>query len=354
MNGTGEKNLQNAKRWLRLAFAQLDRRFRRATAGWEPEKIYLNIAGVSMRVDCYVNELVDPIRQQLAYCCQDGDDGDHEILLNIWNEQLAPYVAIPEWACHSNHLRTIVEYSEPHWAFQRLIAHDRERRIGYLLNPVRSAMEVFVRGHILVKSIYLALLEDNRSLFHAAAIGWKNRGALICGRGGRGKSTLAISGMIGGFQYVSDDYLILEKNANGLCAYPIYSIVTLAEEMQAKLPPLWGDYLYPNYNGKKDVIKISARHDFFAPRLPIVVGIFPEVRTGEKPAIEAMHPGRAITQAVHSTIVQTQFQELPKQVRRLSSLLRSLPFYRFYVGECLEENVAVLRKFLEKQNVPAE
>ncbi|MDR3117432.1 MAG: hypothetical protein LBT98_02585 [Puniceicoccales bacterium] len=331
----------------RALFAELDNRFRQATAGQEPEVIHLRIAGVALRIDCYFRELAGPIRQQLAYCCRDRGEGG-EIVLRIWGEPPAPYLSSPFWARYRDGLCVATEYVEPYWSRQRLIAHDREGRIGYLLNPLLSVMEVPSQGHLLFRSIYLALLEDNRSLFHAAAVGWKGRGVLICGRGGRGKSTLALSCLVSGFQYVSDDYLILERNG-GLFVHPIYSIVTLSREMQAKLPPLWGYYLHCNYNGTKDVLDISARHCSFVQRLPIELGIFPEVRPGERPSVEPMHPGQAVVHAVHSTIRQTSLGELPEQVCRLTGLLKDIPFYRFTVGEDLAENVAVLQKFLEEK-----
>ena len=72
-------------------------------------------------------------------------------------------------------------------------------------------------------------------MVHGDIVGLNDNGVLFCARGQRGKSTLVVLSMIDGFEYVSDDYLTLEKENDKLYAHPIYSIITLSPRMYNEL-----------------------------------------------------------------------------------------------------------------------
>src|SRR5262249_42346551 len=60
---------------------------------------------------------------------------------------------------------------------------------------------------------------------HAAAIGEHGTGLLIVGKGGRGKSTLALAAVTAGMQYVADDYCLVAPQP----PYPAYRLFNTAK-----------------------------------------------------------------------------------------------------------------------------
>ena len=66
-------------------------------------------------------------------------------------------------------------------------------------------------------------------------------------------STLSVLSMMRGFDYVSDDYLILHQDEKGqLLSSPIYSIITLSPVMYNRLYDLMKESQFVSNNARKD------------------------------------------------------------------------------------------------------
>ena len=106
---------------------------------------------------------------------------------------------------------------------------------------------------------------------HGAVIGLNGDGICFCARGQRGKSTLSVLSMMKGFEYVSDDYLILHKKDNQLLSSPIYSIITLSPVMYNRLYDYLKGSQFVSNNARKDkyVFNISNFHNTFKQNYPI-------------------------------------------------------------------------------------
>jgi len=207
-------------------------------------------------------------------------------------------------------------------------------------------------GHLFVHWLYKMADTQSSHLVHGACIGLDGQGILLCARGQRGKSTLAVTAMLHGFEYVSDDYLILEKTPHTLVASPIYSIITLSPRMFEALRDDLDKARFICDSARKDkfVFDISGYEDSLRRRYPIKACVFPEIDPSISEAvIEPCTPaqkGRAITHLVHSTIIQMQAQGDASTVRKLITMLRDLPFYTIRLSPDIFGNVEILRKFL--------
>ncbi len=214
--------------------------------------------------------------------------------------------------------------------------------------------EIFIKhGHMFVKIFYRISKTNNTSLVHGAVFGLQDKGVLFCARGCMGKSTLAVTSLIGGFQYVADDYLILEQADAGLYSYPVYSIVTLSPKMYNTLyDKLNVKFVSNNAVGDKYVFNVSKYHNNFKTRYPIKVCIFPEISDIKKPVIIKMdNKGKAIVQLVHSTIKQMKDEYDTKNVKKLINMLQDLEFYRFRLSSDIFLNTKVLRDFISNLKV---
>jgi hypothetical protein len=209
--------------------------------------------------------------------------------------------------------------------------------------------EEFIKhGHIFVQILNQILKTQTTSLVHGAVVGIDNHGILLCARGQRGKSTLAVLAMLDGFEYVSDDYLILEKDGADLYSHPIYSIITLSPRMYNELyDKLNGKFISNNARKDKYVINIADYHDSFRTKYPIKVCMFPEIVPDAKPSIVPCKKGRAITQLIHSTIVQMGDKHDIATIRKLISWVKDFEFYQINLCPDIQANNDILREFIK-------
>jgi hypothetical protein len=211
--------------------------------------------------------------------------------------------------------------------------------------------EFIKQGHIFVQTFNKILKTPAAGLVHGAVVGLDNKGILFCARGQRGKSTLAVLAMMQGFEYVSDDYLTLEKTDDGLFAYPIYSIITLSPRMYNELyDDLKGKFVSNNARKDKYVVNIEGYHDTFRRRYPVSVCMFPEIVSDPEPSIVPCTPGdkgRAIVQLTHSTVNQTGDRHEPETIKKIISFTDGFEFYRINLCQDIKANVECLKEFIK-------
>ena len=133
------------------------------------------------------------------------------------------------------------------------IANDYENNTYYYGVNNLEPEEFIKEGHIFVQFFNNILKTESSNLVHGAVIGLNGDGICFCARGQRGKSTLSVLSMMKGFEYVSDDYLILHENNKGeLLSSPIYSIITLSPVMYNRLYDYLNGSQFVSNNARKD------------------------------------------------------------------------------------------------------
>lgn len=151
-----------------------------------------------------------------------------------------------------------------------ILANDYENNTYYYGVNNLEPEEFIKEGHLFVQFFNNILKTPASNLAHGAVIGLNGNGILMCARGQRGKSTLAVLSMMKGFEYVSDDYLILHERGNELLSSPIYSIITLSPKMYNELYDYLGESRFVSNNARKDkyVFNIANFHDKFKMNYP--------------------------------------------------------------------------------------
>lgn len=238
-----------------------------------------------------------------------------------------------------------------------ILANDYENNTYYYGVNNLEPEEFIKEGHLFVQFFNNILKTPTSNLAHGAVIGLNGNGILMCARGQRGKSTLAVLSMMKGFEYVSDDYLILHERGNELLSSPIYSIITLSPKMYNELYDYLGESRFVSNNARKDkyVFNIANFHDKFKMNYPIKIAIFPEIVTDEKPSIRpctSAEKGRAMVHLIQSTLCQTNDLCENWTVKKMMDMIKDLPFYKFNLCHNIDANTEFLREFmnnLEKQ-----
>jgi hypothetical protein len=190
------------------------------------------------------------------------------------------------------------------------------------------------------------------SMIHGACVGTGGNGVLLCARGGRGKSTLTITSLFQGMEYVAEDYLILKKENEALKAFPIYCSTSLTPLVYDKLYDKLGPTRFIGLNGRmnKYMLDISGWRDQVRQDYPIRACVFPEIAPVEDPYVIPCTPqekGRTITHVVHSTLEQIMQTGNSEAVRKLLGMLSGLDYYRIVLSPDLARNSECLRNFIE-------
>ena len=214
-------------------------------------------------------------------------------------------------------------------------------------------------GHVLVQILFRILnKEPDAKLVHGACVGLDGKGLLVCARGQKGKSTLAVTAMLEGFDFVSEDYLILEREGRALYASPLYSMVTLSPLMYDKLYDALGKARFIGvgpFKGKY-LFDISDYRDQVRWRYPVRACVFPEITPeATEPRFEPCDPAeknRAITHMAHSTLSQMWTAGLKQEqtdqefILAVVRMLRGLDFYRLVLTTDIFRNVECLKSLV--------
>ncbi len=224
----------------------------------------------------------------------------------------------------------------------------------YFYGVANLEPEEFIKeGHIFVQMFNKILRDKNSNLAHGAVVGLDDKGILLCARGQRGKSTLAVLSMMEGFEYVSDDYLTLEKIDDVLYSHPIYSIITLSPRMYNELYDKLEGCRFVSNNARKDkyVINIAKYHPQFRAKYPIKVCVFPQIVSNPKPSIvlcDADEKGRAIVQLIQSTVSQVQDINSHATILKMLDMVKDFEFYKINLCSDIAQNTLCLREFIRQ------
>ena len=220
---------------------------------------FLDLGVKTVRLICYSKDFIHLVEKQLNYVLKDNAE-KYDATLKIWqddNIKMFPSKIIDKLNPAKNlkfRVQMIVdkikdidlwifddEYSKINPIISNNVwngifsAQNIETNTFYYGVEDLNPEEIIKEGHIFIQHLNRILKADNINVVHGASVGMNNNGILFCARGQRGKSTLTVLSMMKGFEYVSDDYLTLEKQGDNLFAYPIYSIITLSPRMYNEL-----------------------------------------------------------------------------------------------------------------------
>ena len=295
-----------------------------------PEVIWLDLQVKRVRLLVYSEEFKQHIESQIPYIISKDNSERYDATIVLWKEKdpAAPDI--------------IKEY-------------DKETETYYYGVKNLEYEEFIKQGHFLVQTFFQILNTECSSLVHGAAVGMNGEGVLFCARGQRGKSTLSVMAMFLGTDYVSDDYLLIEKDdSNQIFASPIYSIITLSPYMTDKMKKYLDGAVKLGLNARKDkiVFNIAYMHSSFRKHYPIKALVFPEIVDCEKPFIRKAslsEKNRAVTQLLHSTAVQMNAQCDTAGTKKLIDMVNQFDCYYIGLSRNIEQNAKILKKFVEER-----
>ena len=315
------------------------------------ETLYLDLGVKTVRIICYSELFIPHIKKQLAFSyCETSSNYDTTIIL--WNEKVLEQIQkIRGLFVYDNGEKDLIDFVRGN---NTISANTSDNKTFYYGVKNLEPEEFVKEGHIFAQILYKILKTDTTNMVHGACIGLNNKGILLCARGQKGKSTLAVLSMLLGFEYVSDDYLTLEKVDDKLFAYPIYSIITLSPRMYNELYDRLEGTRFLSNNARKDkyVINIANFHKQFKTKYPVEIGMSLEFTTENTPSIiecTNQEKGKAITQMIHSTITQMLEMYDSATIKKLIEMINGFKYYKLYLCNDIYKNVECLKEFMKEQ-----
>ena len=225
-----------------------------------------------------------------------------------------------------------------------LRAEDSQNKKYYLLSNPNMCPKWPIANHPFAKAIFLWAQQHSLLMLHSAAVGINGHGVLLVGHGGTGKSTLTCTCLTDGFDFVSDDYCLLNAT-NSYTVYPIYKNVSLNPDSLGKLPMFKPLEILP-MQGEKSAFEIS--ESIIKASLPIDAIVLLQITNNTEPEIKLDLSKKALGQLIYSTTKQLGcFQEI-EFVRKLAQRLLGMPIYRFYLTKDLQKNCQYLKKWIQE------
>jgi len=123
-----------------------------------------------------------------------------------------------------------------------------DRRDQHIVGWVSShnQLSLYDRGKPLHFPLLLWHSEKGAEVIHAALIARNGQGVILAGKGGVGKTTVALACVEAGFDYLGDDYISLEASQGGsFRGHSLYSATWLMADQLVRFPRLIPHAIYP-------------------------------------------------------------------------------------------------------------
>jgi hypothetical protein len=158
---------------------------------------------------------------------------------------------------------------------------------------------------------------------------------LLVGRGGTGKTTVALACLAGEFHYLGDDYVALEELVDGsFVGHSVYCSAWLTNDNLLRFPYLISDTIRGRDQNRNLVILSRSFSDRLACSAPIRTVVLPLVTDKVSSHVRAASKREAIL-----ALAPTSILNLPTQgacsLAKMARLVEQVPCYWFELGNDL-------------------
>jgi hypothetical protein len=174
--------------------------------------------------------------------------------------------------------------------------------------------------------------ECGRQLVHGGAVGTDVGAVLLAGPSGAGKSTCALACLLGGLDYLGDDYVLLDTEGEP-SVHCVYSSAKLNPDHVGIVPSLVPLITNPGQLGTEKALWFLHAHypRQVRRRLPLRAVLVPRVGRGRECRIERISAASALLALAPSTIVQLRGAP-DAALEWMARCLAQFPCYRLDLG----------------------
>lgn len=266
-----------------------------------------------------------------------------ELLRLRWFEKLDIRKEIKGY--HSRRIRTIF-----HLGPDILSIYDVERRTALYWVESPESIPYYEVGYPLTPILAWWMEENGLQLLHASAVGGPDGGAIICGKGGSGKSTTALSCIGSRLGFLGDDYCVLDMNDGGARISSLYSTSKLkGQEDVDRFPHFEKMISNPNREGEEKALIFLQQHvpDALVKSFPLKVVFVPRITGRDKTEVAEISMASALRALAPSTMFQLPGNG-PASFKRMSQLVKTVRCRHLDLGTNIPEIPGVVADYLEE------
>lgn len=225
--------------------------------------------------------------------------------------------------------------------------YDPQNKIAVQWIRRPQALPLWESGGPLRALLHWAYLEKHKRFCHAATLGFDNKGIMLVGAGGSGKSGTTLAGVMHGLNTVGDDYCLLENEAI-VTAYPLYEILkqdqlgverVMSADMTKNLPPL-------NWQKKYEIHNQDLVSSPFVSSMPVVAIVMPKIGDYQNSQFTEISPAQAMRSFAPSSVFQ--LPDCQQQgIMFAAQLCRTLPCFELQLSTDAEEIADCIKHYLQ-------
>jgi hypothetical protein len=224
-----------------------------------------------------------------------------------------------------------------------ILDHERRRALHWIADAARHPAWDVSSPFRLV--LHWWLRETGLQLLHAGAVGDGYGAVLLAGKGGAGKSTLALAALAEGMVFLGDDYVLARTEPEPGVLNVYRSAKLDLEHLRRRLPglvPLVVGVTEPPAGGKGILMLAGESERRIARSSPLRALVIPRVHPGRDTALRRATAGEALAALVPSNAKQLVAVRRA-DLDRIAALARALPAHELTVGDDLAGAAATLR-----------
>lgn len=190
---------------------------------------------------------------------------------------------------------------------------------------------------------------------HGAVVGHQGQGVLITAKSGSGKSTTSLACLIGGMDYVGDDYVAVTIDTNTtthqVTAHNLYNSAKVTKS-GLKLFPELAEQVWNTNSAETEKAVMFLNNRFggqIKSSLPITAILIPRITHNVTTTITPTSKMDALIAVAPTTLLQLPLAETGK-LATLKQVIEQVPCFYLNLGSGLEEVVGTIKSFLENQS----
>jgi len=278
-------------------------------------------------------------------CLWDGLSMKSKLPFPPWHNKGLPLK--DEQKRYSDKRMTIIIDSGPSRTCFNLL--DKQQNLALVWVDDAKNMPYYDVGAPLRDLLYCWLRIQNVQFVHAGAVGVDDRGVLLVGKGGSGKSTASLACLLGGLKYASDDYVLIQNNPPRVSS--IYSTVKLRSDAINKFPALEKMFKNQRFPGAQKTVLFL--NDEFSGKISqgfaIHAILIPKITLREETRLRRASAIESLVALAPSTILQLAGEsDGQKDMGELAALVRAVPSYFLELGSNISEIPEVILKFIKE------
>lgn len=279
--------------------------------------------------------------------------------INVWIiDRFSSGMMLPEppwhWADMDSHGTIATLPNELFYANYQQISNsftflDRKNKRGVIwVNDVRELPE-WERSFPFRSLLYHCLDADSHLLLHAGSVGTSERGVLLAGRGGSGKSTSTLACLDSPLLYAGDDFMMVDTDSTNL--HSLYNVAKL-EQDQLKRFPWLRPHVYNKLGEEGEKAQVFL-HDCFPKKvinsMPLNAILLPKFTGGVSTTLQPASKADALRALAPSTIALLKTS--PSYLQKIRKLVEPLPCYWLMTGTDLKQIPEKIMECLVKTKI---